>query len=722
MYVYVLLWTIFLLAACTTAPSASDTSPTPDLEATVAAGIQATNTASAPAATSAPTDGPQIPTAKPTITLTRPTTAPTDEPTATSAPTDEPASTSTPIGPAPTADEPDTATTQPEEVSTTFRPGDASAANKQVNVQLVFDASGSMAEDIGGETKIEAARRAMEQVINGLDASKPNLNVGFRVFGHEGDNTEAGRAQSCQSTEQLVPLAGVDTALLRQQSNTWEPTGWTPISLALQEAGAALPASGQNVRNVIILVTDGEETCDGDPCAVAEALAASEAEVRIDVVGFGLTPAVADTLRCIHNNSDGTYVDAQDSATLAQGLEELIQGAIERSLLNIQILGADGNLTGDALVELYDEAGEIVSLLDEVEGSGQPGLRDGKERIELAPGTYTLNINGTSANQHIHNITEYTVEIVQGQETVAVVGFGGIVLTNPGGGLERNSRGDAFTEIEVQRNIGGAWEDTLYETYPPADEIIPLTPGEYRVVYTGSAAGELSVVADSITIEPGKRVTVEIDLGSGETSQPRPTADDANGEVVRGELGRTILSIEVIDANGERTGNVIIDLYDEAGEDVSLRDEVEGSGRPGLRDGYERVEVAPGSYVLEVDGTSANQHIHDTTEYPVEVAAGEETSIVVGFGGIVLTNPGGELNSRGGAFRDIEVQRNIDGTWEDTLFATYPPAEELISLAPGEYRVVYTGEGAAVPEILADNISIEPGTRIDIELARSGGE
>jgi len=70
----------------------------------------------------------------------------------------------------------------------------------------------------------------------------------------------------------------VNQEQLQQQATAWEPTGWTPISLALQNAGEDFP-TGENVRNVIIMVTDGEETCDGDPCAVAEALAASGAEV-----------------------------------------------------------------------------------------------------------------------------------------------------------------------------------------------------------------------------------------------------------------------------------------------------------------------------------------------------------------------------------------------------------------------------------------------------------
>ncbi|MCU0492300.1 MAG: VWA domain-containing protein, partial [Chloroflexaceae bacterium] len=258
-------------------------------------------------------------------------------------------------------------------VPTTFRPEGGEAARQTVNIQLVFDASGSMAEQIGSETRIEAARKAIQQVIDKLpDDAGDKLNVGFRVFGHQGDNTQAGRAESCQSTELLVPVQGVNKDLLRQQALSWEPTGWTPITLALQKAGESMPPASENVRNIIILVTDGEETCDRDPCAAAKALRESGAEVRVDVVGFGLTPQVADTLKCVAENSGGLYVDAKDGPSLAQTLESLID-LNKGGVLYIKAVGPRGELATYAREEeIKDANGQLVD--------GEAGLsrtRDG---------------------------------------------------------------------------------------------------------------------------------------------------------------------------------------------------------------------------------------------------------------------------------------------------------------------------------------------------------
>ncbi|MCA9911635.1 MAG: VWA domain-containing protein [Anaerolineae bacterium] len=212
----------------------------------------------------------------------------------------------------------------------------AQALAQPVNIVLVFDASGSMAAALGGERKIDAARRAMEYVIANLPDDVPNLNVGFRIYGHEGDNSEAQRPLSCQSTNLLVPVLGVDPAALRAQTFAWEPTGWTPIALALQEAALDLDevhayqsCQGQAAaRNVIIMVTDGEETCDGNPCQVAQSLAAANIATTVHIIGFGLTPDVAATLTCIPQNG-GVYADAQDGDSLARILIDMIGQELE---------------------------------------------------------------------------------------------------------------------------------------------------------------------------------------------------------------------------------------------------------------------------------------------------------------------------------------------------------------------------------------------------------
>jgi Ca-activated chloride channel family protein len=104
------------------------------------------------------------------------------------------------------------------------------ATTNTVNVELILDASGSMGEPLSsGETRMAAAKRILREVIASLP-ERPGVNVGLRVYGHLGDNTEANKAISCRASELLVPVAGLDKAALTARVEAIQPTGWTPIA------------------------------------------------------------------------------------------------------------------------------------------------------------------------------------------------------------------------------------------------------------------------------------------------------------------------------------------------------------------------------------------------------------------------------------------------------------------------------------------------------------
>ncbi|GIW00691.1 VWA domain-containing protein [Roseiflexus sp.] len=489
-----LLCAALILPACTGAPA---TTSQADVQATVEAGVRAT-LAAQPTQASSPTLLPS-----PTVIPPTATTVPTSPPVAPTAAPFTPATPTETSAGAPTATP--EATSAPTDTTTVFRPVEGEAARIVTNIQLVFDASGSMAQRIGNETKIQAAQRAMERIIDTLPES-PDLNVGFRVFGHEGDSSEAQKARSCQSTALLVPVQGVNKDLLRQQAGAWKPAGWTPISLALQKAGEDLQP-GENVRNVIIMVTDGEETCGGDPCAVAKALAESQAEVRIDVVGFGLTPDVAKTVRCVAENSGGVYTDAQNGDALVQTLEELIAATIRRSTLRFVPVGIGGKPEEVSLTGLTNAQGEDVLTTVQLPWMA----RFAREHIvELPPGEYRFTISyseigGDQVARHVD--TTYTAIIEQGRETVAVVGRGGVTFVN------ETPQSLQASDLRVDKAVNGQWEESIapgqlvgFGAYFAFDRAFRLTPGRYRVYDRRRGA----VLLDNLIVEPGKEITVRL--------------------------------------------------------------------------------------------------------------------------------------------------------------------------------------------------------------------
>lgn len=178
---------------------------------------------------------------------------------------------------------------------------------------LVLDASGSMGEPAsGGVTRIEAAKRALEEVVDDLPDDQA---VALRVFGSEVEFAD--QPGACEDSERVVDLGTDNRAELRAAVDDYEPFGETPTGHALREAGKDLGDSGPRS---IILVSDGEPTCDPDPCEVARDLAGDGVDVRIDVVGLSVSGAARDTLECVADAGNGTYYDADDADDIVDSL------------------------------------------------------------------------------------------------------------------------------------------------------------------------------------------------------------------------------------------------------------------------------------------------------------------------------------------------------------------------------------------------------------------
>ena len=189
------------------------------------------------------------------------------------------------------------------------------------NTAIILDASGSMLADLGGQTRLQVAQDAIGSLSAGLPAS---INASLWVYGHRVD--QADQSASCQDIEQVIPLGPVDARLFDTTAHSFPAKGYTPITNAILLAAQSLPV-GPTEHNTIILVSDGEETCGGDPCALAAELAASEIQLVIHTIGLAVDPATQAQLQCIAEATGGAYTDAQDADSLTQALEEAAQAA-----------------------------------------------------------------------------------------------------------------------------------------------------------------------------------------------------------------------------------------------------------------------------------------------------------------------------------------------------------------------------------------------------------
>jgi len=199
-------------------------------------------------------------------------------------------------------------------------------ARAETNLEIIVDASGSMAgETDTGDLRMDAAKRVLNEVVQAIPATE-GINVGLRVYGHEGDNTDEGKAESCAASDLVVPIDGVATDDLLAQIDAFEPTGWTPLGLSLEEAAADLEAvASEGATNAMILLTDGIETCEGDPTGAAADALESDAEIVTHVIGFATEPEDEATLRDIATAGEGQLLNANNAGQLISALFTVLE-------------------------------------------------------------------------------------------------------------------------------------------------------------------------------------------------------------------------------------------------------------------------------------------------------------------------------------------------------------------------------------------------------------
>jgi Mg-chelatase subunit ChlD len=209
-------------------------------------------------------------------------------------------------------------------------------------VEIVFDASNSMWGRMHGEPKISVARRILADALAGLPE---DLSVSLRVYGHQHAHAE----RHCRDSELLVPLASGSREAIRRAIDQFRPRGQTPLAYSLEQVAGDF--GGFRGERAVVLVTDGIESCEGDPVAAARALQASGA-TPVHVIGFGLPGEDQDdaALRGIARASGGRFLTARSADELREALAVTVGTpfAVRRGDRTV----AEGTLGADAPIRL----------------------------------------------------------------------------------------------------------------------------------------------------------------------------------------------------------------------------------------------------------------------------------------------------------------------------------------------------------------------------------
>lgn len=410
-------------------------------------------------------------------------------------------------------------------------------AGKAVYPEMMFilDASGSMWGKIGAETKIEAARRVMKEAIPALPEE---VKVGLTAYGHN-------RKGDCNDIEVLVPVGSGDRNDLLTKVEAIKPKGKTPIAGSLRKVTDLL--KNKEEETTVVLVSDGEETCDDDPCGAVKKLKESGLNFVLHVVGYGVNAQQKEQLSCLAEAGGGRYFEAADGNALLDALTTVsreVEKKVEKAKVTVKKAA-----TGLGKLQVTIPEAGLVSLntLKLVRKKDNKTLRTVKgpradATYPLLSGEYELVAGYANSNYKPDSEVSLGIWNVKGGETTTV--SLGLMTINIADSLKEMPTGAVIITGAVNGfKLITANNDNPYYLYTPK----PLPPGDYtlnvhyRLNYLYKNTPDTPVVlAGPVTIESGKNATLTLDSGIRLKKAAEPSV--TGWELKNGE-GKTMIKI-----------------------------------------------------------------------------------------------------------------------------------------------------------------------------------
>jgi Ca-activated chloride channel family protein len=369
---------------------------------------------------------------------------------------------------------------------------------------LVLDASGSMWGQIEGTTKVEIARSVMGGLLAELPADR---RLGLVAYGHR-------READCSDIEEIVPV-GTDRAAIKSAVDALTFKGRTPLTAAVKFAAEKLGYQSQ--KATVILVSDGLETCNLDPCALGRELEAAGVDFTAHVIGFGLaSDAESAGLQCLAEATGGKYIGAGNATALAAALTETVAAPAEppvapevaRVVLRATELDGGPEIMTGLAWTIRGAGGAVLERTDA-----------GIVETEVPPGDYEVTVQRAEDGQtgtarlEARAGSERTVTIpleislaASLSITPAAEAPAGSAISVQWTGPDR--RGDYVTVVQADAGVNEflSYRDTIDGN--PAELVLPPEPGAYEVRYVlnqprrvlASVPFEVTDVAATLTV------------------------------------------------------------------------------------------------------------------------------------------------------------------------------------------------------------------------------
>ena len=364
------------------------------------------------------------------------------------------------------------------------------------NVMLVLDGSGSMWGRVDGEPKIAIAKRVVGQVLGDL-AGK--VNMGVIAYGHRSKG-------DCKDIQTLIPVGPVNAKNYMSVIGKVQPKGKTPITDAVRRGADELKYREE--KATIILVSDGLETCEADPCALARELEGQGIDFTVHVVGFDLRKQDTTSLQCLAEETGGKYLPADSASELGNAIGEVVAEVKEPKPEPAPKPAAPKSPTTLKVdVQLSEEQPPLPRAYVRVRpAKGENEVVGGaaSNQLKVKPGTYYLTSKVGAASGGVEATVKEST-----QNTAKIILNAGLLKVSavPSEGADPLTQAYIYIE-ELEPDASGKRRQV---TAGNQRNIFTVPAATYRVIAKlGKAAA-----SETVDITAGKRTDLTIILGSG---------------------------------------------------------------------------------------------------------------------------------------------------------------------------------------------------------------
>jgi Ca-activated chloride channel homolog len=533
-----------------------------------------------------------------------------------------------------------------------FTPFAALSEGKSI---IVLDASGSMWGQIDGRTKLEIAREALAGVLSGVPAE---AELGLMAYGHRSKG-------DCADIELVVPPATGTAQAITDAANAMKFLGKTPLTDAVRQAAGELRSTEE--KATVILITDGIETCEADPCALGAELEASGVDFTAHVVGFGLTAEEGATVACLAENTGGKYIEAKDAVSLVEALQTTV--AVE---------------PGPEPLPEPEEPGPVVVVVNFAPTAVlAPGVPKPDDNSSIGWEIYAINADGTRGERITTEYGDYkgfiepgTYRLLTRLDTVEVEQD--VTLT-----------ADRLTAPEIVLNAARVILRPRASAEAEVDSGAALNFTNARGLDTTSyGETRIYLVAGDTTVK-GR-------MGAAEVTE---TLTLTAGQMVERDF---IIGAGIVGIEGFYVEGMMIEGGAHFVEVLSAKKALDGS-RESITSGYgagAAFDLPAGDYVARVTLQAAS------AEVPFSVKVGErvDVPVILNAGVLYVSAPGAN------SIEVLEGKADLSGN-RDSLTFEYNE-EVTITVAPGDY-LVKANRGEAQAEATA---TVKAGERSEVAM------